>query len=110
MMKLKTLQTLALMGLSVSLIGALLGCEGEPPVSEKTKQQSNRLAEIRQRTGFDWNKATDDDKQFLKEACNGDEGCAKQLLYRPKPGQRPGGPNGGPNGGPGGGPPPAVGG
>ena len=74
-------------GLVLSLAGFLVGCgEGEPPVSEKTKADSNRLSDIRDRTGYSWDKATEADKQFLKDTCHGDEGCAKQLLYRPAPG------------------------
>jgi hypothetical protein len=92
------------MGLLVSLIG-IIGCgEGEPPISQKTKEQGDRLSQIRERTGYSWEKATDEDKKFLIDTCGGNEGCARQLLFRPGPGQ------GGPRGRPGGGPPPPSGG
>ena len=82
------------------------GCgEDEPPVSKETKLEQDRLSEIRQRTGYDYSKATEEDKKFLLDTCRGDQNCAQMLLYKPKPG----GPAGR-SGPPGGGPPRSVGG
>ena len=80
-------------------LSGIVGCQGEQ-VSEKTKAEGDKLAEIRERTGYSWDKATDTDKKFLMDTCQGNEGCAKNLLYKPKPG----GPGRRPQ--PGGGPPP----
>jgi len=85
----------------IGLVFALAaGCgESEPPVSKETKVQQDRLSEIRQRTGYDYSKATEDDKQFLLDTCRGDQNCAQMLLYKPKPGG-PAGRQGPPTGGP----------
>ena len=83
-------------GLFLSLVAGIVGCSSEPPVPPEVRQQSDQLSEIRTRTGFNWDKATEADKKFLRDTCGGNEGCAKQLLFRPPqggPGRRliPGG-------------------
>ena len=100
-MKTRQFHQILTTGLFLSLVVGIIGCNSEPPVSEETRKQSDKLSEIRTRTGFNWDKATDADKQFLRDTCSGNEGCAKQLLYKPQQGgpsrrPTPGGPPPGP--------------
>lgn len=57
------------------------GCGSGDGASEKTKEQSSRLNEIQTKTGGDWNKLTEEDKNYLvNELAHGNENSAKMLL------------------------------
>jgi len=62
----------------------LAGCGSSDGSSEKTKEQSSRLNEIQRKSGGDWAKLTDEDKNYLvNELAHGNENSAKMLLGPP---------------------------
>ncbi|HTQ09728.1 MAG TPA: hypothetical protein VMI31_06620 [Fimbriimonadaceae bacterium] len=79
--------------LAVVAMGAVACGDRDPGPSAETQKQADRLAQIQQRTGSDWNKLTPDDKDYLvNQLAHGSESTAKMLLGPPshKPG-KPGG-------------------
>lgn len=73
----------------------LVGCgDRDPGPSPETQKQSDRLAQIQERSGGDWNKLTAEDKNYLvNELAHGSEASAKMLLgppvARPGAGKKP---------------------
>jgi hypothetical protein len=84
-----------------------MGCHSDAgqPLSDTQKTSADRLATISKSSGGDWDKVSQEDKDYLiKNLANGDEHTAKMLIA-PPPGAH-GGPPGAP---PGAGGPPAGG-
>ncbi len=72
-----------------------VGCgEKDPGPSAETQKQSDRLSQIQQSSGGDWNKMSQADKDYMiNELGQGSEAKAKMLLGPPAkgtPGQVPG--------------------
>lgn len=64
----------------------LVGCgDRDPGPSADTQKQSDRLAQIQERTNGDWSKLTPEDRDYLvKDLAHGSESLAKMLLGPPK--------------------------
>jgi len=98
---------MSLLGLAAVLVSAAAtGCHSDAgqPLTDTQKQGADRLATISKASGGDWDKVSQEDKDYLiKNVANGDEHTAKMLIAPP-----PGG-GSGPSGAPPAGGPPAGG-
>ncbi|MDR3688177.1 MAG: hypothetical protein P4L46_02275 [Fimbriimonas sp.] len=82
---------LLLAGVLAALAVGGCGHDDSAP-SAKTQEQSSRLNEIQQKTGSDWSKLSDADKNYLiNDLAHGSEQTARMLLGPPARPARPGG-------------------
>jgi len=67
--------------IAVGLASGLVGCnQGMEDMTKEQKQTTTQLGEIATRTGGDWQKATPEDREFLKKLSYGNEVNAQKLL------------------------------
>lgn len=89
--------------LTVLLLSVTIGCSGpDDGMTTDDKKMAGRLDEITKKSGGDWNKLSEADRQYMvKEIGQGSEQSARMLLQaRAGRLRRPGGPPGGPPRGP----------
>ena len=69
-----------------------MSCGSNDGSSAETKQQASRLAQIQEKSGGDWNKLSEEDRNYLvNDLAHGNEASARMLLGPPK--ANPGAPN-----------------
>src|SRR5438105_10862982 len=60
----------------------LAGChKGDDGMSAEQHQKGDRLSEIAKKTGGDWNKVSQADRDFLMQMAYGNEQSARMLLW-----------------------------
>jgi hypothetical protein len=95
-------QTLLCLCLACIVAGCSNNGASGPPLNSEQEKQSSQLDEIAKKSGGDWNKLSDADKQAMIQIGGSEQGAKMLLLGKSgKIGRHgpPGGPSGGPPGG-----------
>lgn len=84
------------------LVSALTGCgSNDDGLTKEQRSTGDRVTQIMERSGGDWNALSPEDKKFLVDLANGNE-MAAQMQFNARSGRPPAvGPAGAPKGGPG---------